>query len=191
MSTVTSSLFRQVVDPANRANPYPLYAELRRTPVSLQDDGTYVVSTYRETGQLLRDPRISSDRRNWRERPTMLRGTLLEQQPSFLSLDPPAHDQGRRRLMTHFGPPHTPGRVEGMRGTIEAIVTDLIDRQIGKRRIDLCDVVSGQRSQPIAAIIDGSPGPDGAFLRCAHVQFSSNPGRRSDHKSVPLSSVRC
>jgi hypothetical protein len=30
----------------NRANPYPFYAELRKTPVSRQPNGTYVVSTY-------------------------------------------------------------------------------------------------------------------------------------------------
>jgi hypothetical protein len=41
-------LFEQVLDPTNRHNPYPLYAELRKTPVSQQEDGTYVVSTYSE-----------------------------------------------------------------------------------------------------------------------------------------------
>jgi len=56
-------LFAQVLDPANRANPYPLYARLRETPVALQEDGSYVVSTYREIGALLHDPRISSDER--------------------------------------------------------------------------------------------------------------------------------
>ena len=57
------NLFAQVLDPASRANPYPLYPRLRETPVSLQEDGTYVVSTYREISLLLHDPRISSDER--------------------------------------------------------------------------------------------------------------------------------
>src|SRR5262249_52130058 len=56
-------LFARVLDPTNRANPYPLYAELRRAPVSVQSDGSYVVSTYAEIAQLLHDPRISSDER--------------------------------------------------------------------------------------------------------------------------------
>ena len=47
----------------NRHNPYPLYAQLRKTPISQQEDGTYVVSTYREIEALLYDPRISSDER--------------------------------------------------------------------------------------------------------------------------------
>ena len=38
---------------ANRANPYPFYAELRKTPVSRQPDGSYIVSTYREIVSLL------------------------------------------------------------------------------------------------------------------------------------------
>ena len=47
----------------NRPNPYPFYEELRKTPVSRQPDGSYVVSTYREVVQLLHDPRVSSDTR--------------------------------------------------------------------------------------------------------------------------------
>ena len=47
----------------NRPNPYPFYEELRKTPVSRQPDGTYVVSTYRELVQLLHDPRVTSDQR--------------------------------------------------------------------------------------------------------------------------------
>ena len=53
--------WQQALRYANRANPYPFYAELRKTPVSRQPDGTYVVSTYRELVQLLHDPRVSSD----------------------------------------------------------------------------------------------------------------------------------
>ena len=36
-----ASIYDQILDPASRANPYPLYAELRKTPVARQDDGTY------------------------------------------------------------------------------------------------------------------------------------------------------
>jgi hypothetical protein len=35
-----ATLLDQVKDFANRANPYPVYAKLRQTPVSRQDDGT-------------------------------------------------------------------------------------------------------------------------------------------------------
>ena len=62
-------ILHQIFDYKNRANPYPLFTQLRQTPVSWQEDGpakdgTYVVSTYREIAALLHDPRISSDFRN-------------------------------------------------------------------------------------------------------------------------------
>ncbi len=160
----TSTLFQQVLDPANRANPYPLYAELRRTPVSLEEDGTYVISTYRETAQLLRDPRISSDARNRAEPPQQLRDTHLAVHPTFLSLDPPAHDHDRAVVMRQFGPPHTPGRVEGVRARIAEITTQLIDAQVGFNRIDIVD--SFAYRLPVAVISDllGLPTADGDRL---------------------------
>ncbi len=51
-----ASIYDQMLDPASRANPYPLYAELRKTPVTREADGTYVVSTYDEIFALLHDP---------------------------------------------------------------------------------------------------------------------------------------
>ena len=35
------ALFAEVLDPGNRADPYPIYARLRRTPVARQRDGAY------------------------------------------------------------------------------------------------------------------------------------------------------
>ncbi len=62
-ATTKGDLFTQILDPANRANPYPLYERLRETSVALQDDGVYVVSTFAEITVHLHDPRISSDER--------------------------------------------------------------------------------------------------------------------------------
>ena len=38
-----ASIFQQILDPANRDDPYPLFAELRRTPVTREADGGHVV----------------------------------------------------------------------------------------------------------------------------------------------------
>jgi hypothetical protein len=55
----------------NRANPYPYYEELRKTPVAKVDDRTYVVTGYPEAVALAHDPRISSDMaRSARRAPT-------------------------------------------------------------------------------------------------------------------------
>ncbi|MGW1122192.1 cytochrome P450, partial [Streptomyces tanashiensis] len=61
---MTQTLLHQILDYANRADPYPIYEELRRTPVHHEADGPFVISTYYEIRSLLHDPRISSDARN-------------------------------------------------------------------------------------------------------------------------------
>jgi hypothetical protein len=60
-TTTQQDVYEQIVDYANRADPYPLYAELRRTPVARLDDGTFLVTGHREILELVHDPRISSD----------------------------------------------------------------------------------------------------------------------------------
>src|SRR5262244_3801241 len=84
---------------ANRANPYPFYAELRKTPVLRQEDGSYVVSTYREIVSLLHDPRVSSDlRKRLRAGSAPVNGDHAAEsayihEPSMITMDPPEHDR--------------------------------------------------------------------------------------------------
>src|SRR5262245_65825687 len=106
-------LFARILDDSARPDPYPLYAELRRTPVSRQSDGSYVVSTYREIVALLHDPRVSSDLRN---RPTAAPAaaeaaepaahptTAYVGAPSMITMDPPGHARVRRSAPRHLRP---------------------------------------------------------------------------------------
>ena len=134
-------LFAQVLDPANRPDPYPLYARLRESPVSLQDDGTYVVSTHAEIAELLHDPRISSDeRKSDRGAGALVASGRLtpEGQPSnpaFIFLDPPDHDRLRRVVMGQF----TPARVASMHDRVVALVDGLLDAQRDHGRLDVVD----------------------------------------------------
>lgn len=57
---MTQAILREIVDYANRADPYPLYEELRKTPVAHDGDGPYVISTYYEIQSLLHDPRSTT-----------------------------------------------------------------------------------------------------------------------------------
>ncbi|MFE0040020.1 cytochrome P450 [Streptomyces sp. NPDC059015] len=139
------NLLRQILDYENRHDPYPLYAELRETPVRNEDDA-YIVSTYHEVLSLLHDPRVSSDARNL----TQSAGIDLQEQqeeettlpPSFIRLDPPEHDRLRRMTNTSFGPPHDPRRVHEMRGELGGIVSDLIAGIGSTDRIDLVEQFS-------------------------------------------------
>ncbi|MFB7757378.1 cytochrome P450, partial [Streptomyces sp. NPDC056121] len=143
---MTPSLLHQVLDYANRADPYPIYEELRKTPIHHEADGPYVISTYYEIRSLLHDPRISSDARNLSSttHDPLAEGAQGEGAlpPSFLRLDPPEHDRLRRMTNRPFGPPHSPRRVDGMRQELHGIVSGLIDDIGDPGRIDLVDQFS-------------------------------------------------
>ena len=143
------SVWQQILDYSNRADPYPLYAELRKTPVLQAEDGSYVVSTYREIVALLHDPRLSSDVRNLPEYDANAPAQAPEEDlpglpPNFLSIDPPEHDRIRRLLTWNFGPPHHPGRIDSMTPDMFQIVTNEIDDlaakdRSGTTRVDIVD----------------------------------------------------
>lgn len=111
------TVFDQVLDYANRADPYPLYARLRESPVSRASDGSYVVSGYREIVELLHDPRLSSARDGLPS--------------SFIGLDPPEHDRLRALTMRHFDLPHEPD--------LARIVAELVDRFPPDGETDIVD----------------------------------------------------
>jgi cytochrome P450 len=119
MNTHTD-LLAQILDYANRANPYPLYAELRKTPVLRAPDGSYVVSTYREVTALIHDPRIST-------------GGGGGGGGSFIGMDPSGHDRLRHLTTQHFD------QSAAIRPMMERIVTGLIDQMKDRQQIDIVD----------------------------------------------------
>ncbi|BCJ75070.1 cytochrome P450 hydroxylase [Catellatospora sp. IY07-71] len=144
--------WQQALRHANRANPYPFYAELRKTPVARQPDGTYVVSTYREIVQLLHDNRVSSDPRNLpvpvaapaegsaESGAEPITEAVISLEPNIITCDPPEHDRDRRMMTPHFfGPPHAPHLIADLEPEIRRIVDGLLDNMKGKTRIDAVD----------------------------------------------------
>ena len=150
-TTTGGDVFARVLDPANRPDPYPLYARLRETPVALQDDGTYVVSTHAQISTLLHDPRVSSDERKSARGAGALvasgkLGAMAE--PPFIFLDPPDHDRLRRLVMGQF----TPARVEGMRDRAVRLVDELLDARGDRGQLDVVDDLA--YPLPVAVICD-------------------------------------
>jgi cytochrome P450 len=133
------TLLRRIADYGSRANPYPLYAELREHGgVARQDDGSFLVGTYHEIAALLHDPRISSDRRNR----TVPDEDLIEAPgipAAFIGRDDPEHERLRTIAMRPFGPPHSANRIASMHAEIADIAKDLIDALRGRARIDIVD----------------------------------------------------
>lgn len=132
----------------NRANPYPFFDELRKTPVVRVTDGIYAVTGYEEIIALAHDPRVSSDARNRSQAPPATESLdesvvqLIEtygRDPSMIVSDPPVHDRMRRQAMRYFGPPHSPDVIPGMEASCQQIVNELLDKANGKTRIDVVD----------------------------------------------------
>jgi len=174
--------WEQALDYANRANPYPFYAELRGTPVARQPDGSYLVSGYAEIASLLHDPRVSSDiSRNPAAAAAGATGDGGEgpgMSPTFLNTDPPDHDRLRRIAMRHFGPPTTPGRVAGMEPRMAQIVAELIDGMVGRTRIDVVDELAYPLPVTVICELLGvPPGDERRFRHWVEVALqSTDPG---------------
>jgi cytochrome P450 len=162
-----STILKRIFDSKSRANPYPLFAQLRETPVSWQEDGpnekgTWVVSTYRDIVELFHDPRLSSDLRKGAESGGP-RSPLAEY--LFISRDPPDHDRMRAMAMRHFGPPERPSYVEQLRPKILEITTSLIDRLPGDRDFDLVAKVAYPLPVAVICEILGVPREDQARFK--------------------------
>ena len=126
------ALLLQLLDPGNRADPYPLYAKFReRGPIQLPAVNVTVFSTSRDCDEVLRHPLSSSNRWN---------STIAQRQlasgawskpavpPGFLFLDPPDHTRLRKLVSKAFAPKV----VNALQPDITAMVDGLLD-QIAER----------------------------------------------------------
>ena len=63
MTTAADSPLVQLLDPAHRADPYPVYARIRQSgPMQLPDSNLTVFSTFAHCDEVVRHPASASDR---------------------------------------------------------------------------------------------------------------------------------
>src|SRR5262249_42230586 len=130
-------LLLQLLDPANRANPYPVYAKCReRGPIQLSDANLTVFSTLRDCDEVLRHPSSSSNR----QKSTIAQRMLASGEwprpagpPGFLFLDPPDHT----RLRKLVGKAFVPKVVNALYPDITALVDELLDQIAERGRFDV------------------------------------------------------
>ena len=151
-TTARNELFARVLAPESRANPYPLYAELRAQPVARQADGAWVVSGFDEISALLHDPRISSDMDNADH------VTRTDVPKSLLTQDPPSHDRLRRAVMTTF----TPATVESLRADVRRMTDRLLDAVGSRTRVDVVDEIAYPLPVAVICALLGIPERDEA-----------------------------
>jgi cytochrome P450 len=121
---------RLLADPAIRADPYPLLAQLRESsPLPMLDGVLVVVGRHRDCAALLRHPNASSERtRSVLAPPKVPRRGL-----SFLTKDPPDHTRLRRLVSAAF----TPRVIASLRPRIVEVVDDLFARVAGDGRMEV------------------------------------------------------
>ena len=161
------TLFAEVLDRANRPDPYPIYARLRETPVSRQRDGSYVVSTHAAIRALLFDPRLSSEDLPPAHRPRTgnpfkdlilnpIRNRISTAHRPLIFRDPPDHDRLRGLVMREFSIP----RVLGLRERVAREVDGLIDACRGRSEICLVGDLSYPLPVSVICTLLGVPEAD-------------------------------
>jgi cytochrome P450 len=121
------TLLVQLLDPSNRADPYPVYEQIRaHGPFHLPDGNLTVFSSFSDCDDVLRHPASASDG---------MKSTVVQRQlaeggtfrplgpPGFLFLDPPDHTRLRRLVSKAFAPKV----VKALEPDIIAMVDGLLD----------------------------------------------------------------
>ncbi len=126
-------------DPAFLANPYPVFRQVRATaPVWQAPHGRWFLTGYEDTVMLLRDPRFnkgfdSADTLVRRFGPTALQEpAVVELSHMMLMRDPPDHTRLRGLVTKAF----TARRVEALRGRIQQLTDQLLDKVSHQGRMD-------------------------------------------------------
>jgi cytochrome P450 len=137
MIAATQALLTQLLDPAHRADPYPVYRQLReRGPALLPESNLSVFANFADCDEVLRHPASCSDR---------LKSTVAQRAvaageearpfgtPGFLFLDPPDHTRLRKLVSKAF----SPKVVRALEPDITALVDRLLDKVAGAGRLEV------------------------------------------------------
>jgi cytochrome P450 len=133
----SQALLVQLLDPSNRADPYPIYRQFReRGPLLLPQANLTVLSSYQDCDDVLRHPSSASDR---------LKSTLAQREiaageeprpfgkPAFLFLDPPDHTRLRKLVSKAF----VPKVVKALEPDITTLVDALLDQVAAAGEFDV------------------------------------------------------
>ncbi|HEX8438033.1 cytochrome P450 [Archangium sp.] len=125
--------------PDTRANPYPLYAELRRNAPVFQVDpgGFWAISRYDDVLAVLKNPRLYSSEGFllFSEKPWLPRNALED---TLLAMDPPRHDQLRSLISRAFGAK----ALARLEPRIRACAEELASRIPSGRTVDFVEAFS-------------------------------------------------
>jgi cytochrome P450 len=132
----SQALLLQLLNPANRADPYSVYRQFRDNgPIRLPDASLTVFSAYRDCDEALRHPASSVDRAKSTVAQRMFAdGAIARPQgpAMFLFLDPPDHTRLRKLVSKAF----VPKVVNELQPEITRLVDGLLDGIAERGRFD-------------------------------------------------------
>lgn len=150
-------------DPEFNADPYPHYHRLRETdPVHEVAPGIYLVTRYDDAVELLRDARFGKDGYQ-----ALLAARFGDDRTrpglavSMLFRDPPDHTRLRGLVSQAF----TPRVVEQLRGRVERLVDELLDRAADRRAMDVIADLAYPLPVTIISEMLGVPAADRDTIR--------------------------
>jgi cytochrome P450 len=162
-----------LMQPEVLADPYPLYHRLQaEAPVHWDAFlHAWVVTRYADVVSVFqtfsadRTPTPESLRAMGLEKLTPLAQVMVQQ---MLFLDPPAHARLRGLASSAF----TPRRVEMLRGHIQQIVSDLLDRVVAQKHMDVIADLAFPLPAIITAEMLGVPADDREQLKAWSADFA-------------------
>lgn len=140
-------------DEEYRLSPYETYERMRSRGSIIRSYANqgWLVSSFEEVQQLLRDPRFSSDIRRNKFIHRLLKVASngldipLVDKPAMLNRDPPDHTRLRKLVAAGF----VTSRIQSLAPMIESLVDQLLDKIAGEQEID----VIASLAQPLPAMV--------------------------------------
>jgi cytochrome P450 len=174
--TLDALLLEILATPQGRADPYPLYEQMRaQARANRTSFGPYVVNGYDECQAVLRDPRLGRGLR-LEEASADLFGDTGSRQGEFLEMsqhnmlmaDPPDHTRLRRLVSRAF----SPRQVERLRPAVHGVVAELLDTMARGGDVDFMAEFALPLPMAVIGELVGVPGADRAALQ-PHVRAAA------------------
>ena len=182
--------------PKWKADPYPLYAEIRKSDLVRSKLGVWLTASHATTEAILRDRRFSSSPAH---QPGYQPRTYPDGDPraelseeSLLSMDPPDHTRIRRLVSGPF----TPKAIAGLEPWIRQVTGRLLDEadsaDDAKAGFDLIDALAFPLPIAVISHLLGVPAEDEAKFRvwghdvAAQLEPQTGSAARSDSRESEL-----
>jgi cytochrome P450 len=151
--------------PETKADPYPLYSDLRQREVVHSPLGAWATSSYATASSVLRDQRFSSSpsHQSGYRPPTYQAGDPRAELPTadLLTMDPPDHTRLRRLVTSAFGPRVIAGLEPWIRDVTDRLLLS-VDAAAG---FDLIDALAFPLPIAVICHLLGVPAEDQARFR--------------------------